>query len=92
VLVHASGVAGARTGRIGVVVTPDGERSFVTDRGAADLLRPADLKASWFASAQGVHMPVYSLLGSPPATRVGAPSSWHEAGRSSASIWPRSDP
>jgi ribokinase len=65
VLVHASRVARARTGRIGVVVTPDGERSFVTDRGAADLLRPADLKASWFASTEVVHVPVYSLLGSP---------------------------
>ena len=28
-------VAGARTGRIGVIVSPDGERSFVADRGAA---------------------------------------------------------
>ena len=38
-------VAGARTGRIGVLVSPDGERSFVADRGAADLLRPDDLQA-----------------------------------------------
>ena len=42
-------VAGARTGRIGVVVAPDGERSFVADRGAADALSPADLRAAWFA-------------------------------------------
>ena len=34
-------VAGARTGRIGVFVAPGGERRFVADRGAADLLRPA---------------------------------------------------
>ena len=38
-------VAGARTGRIGVLVAPDGERSFVADRGAADQLRPDDLQA-----------------------------------------------
>ena len=58
-------VAGARTGRIGVLVTPDGERSFVADRGAADALAPGDLRASWFARADAVHLPVYSLLGEP---------------------------
>jgi ribokinase len=58
-------VAGARTGRIGVVVTPDSERSFVTDRAAALLLEPADLKAAWFARADAVHLPIYSLLEEP---------------------------
>ena len=58
-------VAGARTGRIGVLVTPDGERSFVADRGAADVLDPSDLKPAWFARADAVHLPVYSLLGEP---------------------------
>lgn len=58
-------VAGARTGRIGVLVAPDGERSFVADRAAADLLSPADLRASWFTDADALHLPVYSLLGVP---------------------------
>jgi ribokinase len=58
-------VPGARTGRIGVLVLPDGERSFVTDRAAALELRAADLKASWFTRADAVHMPVYSLLDEP---------------------------
>lgn len=58
-------VAGARTGRIGVVVTPDGERTFVTDRAAALQLRPGDLKAAWFARADAVHLPIYSLLDEP---------------------------
>ena len=58
-------VAGARTGRIGVLVSPDGERSFVADRGAADQLRPDDLQASWFKGADALHLPVYSLLGEP---------------------------
>lgn len=58
-------IAGARTGRIAVLVDPDGERSFVPDRGAADLLQPADLRPEWFAGAQALHLPVYSLLGSP---------------------------
>ena len=58
-------VPGARTGRIGVLVSPDGERSFVTDRGAALQLRVSDLKAAWFARADAVHLPVYSLLDEP---------------------------
>lgn len=57
--------AGARTGRIGVVVELGGERSFVADRGAADLLRPADLQAGWFDGADCIHVPSYSLLGEP---------------------------
>ncbi|MEP6638296.1 MAG: carbohydrate kinase family protein [Chloroflexota bacterium] len=65
VTTHVSRVAGARTGRIGVVVSPGGERSFVADRGAADRLTPDDMRASWFAGADWLHLPVYSLLGSP---------------------------
>ena len=58
-------VAGMRTGRIGVLVTPDGERSFVQDRAAALQLAPADLKPAWFARADAVHLPIYSLLDEP---------------------------
>ena len=57
-------VAGRPTGRIGVVVGFGGERSFVADRGAADELRPDDLKPSWFV-ANLIHLPAYSLIGSP---------------------------
>lgn len=62
---RVSRVAGVRTGRIGVLVTPDGERSFVADRGAADRLSPGDLRGSWFSGADALHLPVYSLLGVP---------------------------
>jgi sugar/nucleoside kinase (ribokinase family) len=65
VTVRVSRVAGARTGRIGVVVATGGERSFVADRGAADLLDPTDLRSAWFEGADALHMPVYSLLGAP---------------------------
>lgn len=58
-------VAGARTGRIGVLVTPDGERSFVQDRGAALRLQPEDVRPTWFAGADAVHLPIYSLLDEP---------------------------
>jgi sugar/nucleoside kinase (ribokinase family) len=65
VTVRVSRVAGARTGRIGVVVATGGERSFVADRGAADLLDPTDLRSAWFEGADALHLPVYSLLGAP---------------------------
>ena len=65
VTVRATRVAGARTGRIGVLVAPGGERSFVADRRAADRLTPDDLKPDWFERVQLVHLPVYSLLGDP---------------------------
>src|SRR2546426_2301448 len=62
VRVRASRVAGERTGRVGVVVAPGGERSFVADRGAADALRPEDLRPSTFETDL-VHLPVYTLVG-----------------------------
>jgi sugar/nucleoside kinase (ribokinase family) len=40
-----------------------GERSFVTQRGAADQLRPAHVEAAWFRGAHFLHLPAYSLLG-----------------------------
>ena len=63
--VRATRPAGARTGRIGMVVDAAGERSFVADRGAADLLAPADLRPSWFDGAGVLHLPAYSLLRAP---------------------------
>jgi ribokinase len=65
VRVRASRVDRAPTGRIGVLVDPDGERSFVADRGAADRLRPGAVRRSWFDALDGVHLPAYSLLGEP---------------------------
>jgi sugar/nucleoside kinase (ribokinase family) len=64
VTVRSIRVPGKPTGRIGVVVMFGGERSFVADRGAADELRPEDLKPSWFV-ANLLHLPAYSLIGSP---------------------------
>lgn len=62
--VRATRPAGERTGRIGVLVAPGGERSFVADRAAADRLSPADLAAATFG-ADLLHLPAYSLLGEP---------------------------
>ncbi len=65
----------APTARIVVRVEADGERSFVTDRGAADLLAPDDLRPGWFRRRGGVagqqrvalHLPGYSLYTEPLA-------------------------
>lgn len=65
VTVRVSRVAGARTARIGVLVAPGGERSFVPDRGAADRLDPGDLRAAWFEGSDALHLPAYSLFGEP---------------------------
>jgi len=65
VAVRAARPAAARTARIGMLVDASGERSFVADRGAADLLGPGDLRPAWFNGAGVLHLPAYSLLGSP---------------------------
>jgi ribokinase len=64
VRVRAARVTGARTGRIGVLVAPGGERSFVADRGAADHLDPGQLRPEDLR-VDALHLPAYSLLGSP---------------------------
>ena len=65
VRVRAVRVRGIPTARIGTFVDALGERSFVADRGAADRLSPRDLDPRWFDGAAVLHLPAYSLLGSP---------------------------
>ncbi|MEO8208235.1 MAG: carbohydrate kinase family protein [Chloroflexota bacterium] len=67
VRVRAARVAGERTGRVGVVVSPTGERSFVADRRAALALRADHLRPEWFARLELIHVPAYSLMGEPIA-------------------------
>lgn len=79
-------VAGVRTGRIGVVVAPGGERSFVADRGAADRLRPDDVDRSWFAGANALHLPAYSLIGEPLALAAGRAIGFAREGGATVSL------
>ncbi len=72
VRVRAARVAGQRTGRIGVIVACNGERSFVADRRAALALRPDHLKPEWFARLDLLHVPAYSLMGEPIAAAARA--------------------
>jgi sugar/nucleoside kinase (ribokinase family) len=68
VSVRAVRIAGHRTGRIGVLVAPSGERSFVADRRAATRMEAKDLKAEWFDNLDLIHLPAYSLLVEPLGT------------------------
>lgn len=53
------------TARIVALVDASGERSFITQRGAAVALGPERLRASWFRRADVLHLPAYSLLVEP---------------------------
>lgn len=53
------------TARLVVLVDPRGERSFVTQRGAADHLRRADVPAAAISRADAIHLPAYSLVNEP---------------------------
>jgi len=53
------------TARLVAVVTADGERSFLTDRGAADALEAAAVRPSWLRAAAVLHLPAYALLARP---------------------------
>jgi sugar/nucleoside kinase (ribokinase family) len=61
VTVRAVRVAGT-TGRLLALVAGDGERTFVTERGAADALDAADLGVDWFRRAMALHVPMYGLV------------------------------
>ena len=59
-------VAEGRTGSIVVLVQPNGERTFLTDRGVASHLSVFD--ASHLTGVSIVHVPTYSLVQDPLAT------------------------
>ena len=58
-------VDGVQSARLIVLLAADGQRSFITSRGAADYLRAADISPGWFEGAGGLHLPAYSLLNRP---------------------------
>ncbi|MGI8927861.1 MAG: carbohydrate kinase family protein [Candidatus Limnocylindrales bacterium] len=66
VTVHAVRVRGL-SARLVALLSNDGERSFITDRGVAEAL-PADaVKDSWISRIDALHVPAYSLIGGPLA-------------------------
>ena len=64
VVVHAVRRRG-RTARLVVLVDATGERTFITERAAADSLAPPDLRPAWFGLARAFHLAGYMLF-SPP--------------------------
>ena len=63
-------VRGGRTGSIVVIVSPDGERTMLTDRAAAtELVLAPD---NWFENVSLLHVPAYSLFSEPLATATRA--------------------
>ena len=64
VQVHAARHPGP-SGRLAALIDDDGERSFVTERGMADALQPADLRGGWLRGADILHVPAYSLFAEP---------------------------
>jgi sugar/nucleoside kinase (ribokinase family) len=65
------------TGTIVVMVSPDGERSMFTDRGANAALRAADLSADLLEGAALLHVSGYPLF--EPATRPALRELWATA-------------
>jgi sugar/nucleoside kinase (ribokinase family) len=59
-------VRGGRTGSIVVIVSPDGERTMLTDRATSTQLQQVPEK--WFESVSLLHVPAYSLFSEPLAT------------------------
>ena len=68
---------GTATGTIVVLVTPDGERSMFTDRGANLGLRPAELPGQLLDGARLLHISGYQLF--EPGTRSAVRDLWTAA-------------
>ena len=63
------------------IVEPGGERSFITERGAADDLRADDIRPAWLRGAGALHVSAYALFGEPVAeAAVRAAGLAHQAG------------
>jgi sugar/nucleoside kinase (ribokinase family) len=78
--VHAARRPG-RSGRLAALIDEHGERSFVTERAAADALTTADLRPRWLRGAHILHVPAYSLFAEPlGATALEAAHLVHESG------------
>jgi sugar/nucleoside kinase (ribokinase family) len=57
----------APSGRVAALVDASGERSFVTQRGAADHLARVHVRPAWLRGCRAVHVPGYSIFRRPLA-------------------------
>jgi len=58
------------TGRVLSIVTPDAQRTMFTYLGAAEELRPEDIKSKYFKDASIVHLEGYLLLNMPVVNAI----------------------
>ncbi|MDA8076171.1 MAG: carbohydrate kinase family protein [Actinomycetota bacterium] len=73
--VEVVGPRGGRTGIVTSMVTPDGKRSMVSDRGASADLAPFEVEDTWFDECAWLHLSGYALFGersAPAAIAAGA--------------------
>jgi sugar/nucleoside kinase (ribokinase family) len=67
---HLVGDGERETGRLVALIDPDGERSFLTDRGANEALRSADIPDALIAGAGLIHLSGYSFFAPSPRAAV----------------------
>ena len=77
VAVHAAVDHATPTGTVIVLVTPDGERTMLPDRGANANLRPDDLDDRLFTADRHLHLSGYTLFA--PSCRAAALHALHRA-------------
>jgi sugar/nucleoside kinase (ribokinase family) len=75
-----------RSAQIAVILSEDGQRSFVTDRGVADLLSTVDLVREWFRGLRALHVPAYSLLSQPLGSAAALAAEWAREERAIVSV------
>jgi sugar/nucleoside kinase (ribokinase family) len=67
---HLIGDPGRGTGRLIALIDPDGERSFLTDRGANEALEARDIPDALIEGAALVHLSGYSFFAPSPRAAV----------------------
>ncbi len=85
---HLVGDASHETGRLVALIDPDGERSFLTDRGANEALEASDVPEALIAQAALIHLSGYSFFA--PAPRAAVLDVMRRAGKKPVSVDPAS--
>ena len=67
---HLIGDPAHESGRLVALIDADGERSFLTDRGANDALEPGDIPDGLIAGAACLHLSGYSFFAASPRAAV----------------------
>ena len=85
---HLASDAELESGRLIALVDPTGERSFLTDRGANDALRPEDIPDALIVGCDHVHLSGYAFFA--PSPRAAAMSVLRRAAGRPVSVDPAS--